>query len=233
VARSLPVSLAIRLAARIARSYTAGAARDFERALADPVAAQDRVQRRLAAATARTRYGREHGLPADADYARWCAQLPIVTWRELEPWLAAERDTPGALVPDGAVRWALTGGRTGPRKRVPYNAALQDAFSRMAYAWCHDVLAAGLVLRTGYCFLPVRRRTTPADGTGDLEEESDYLARPLAALLRQFVVVDPRVAELPSDDDFQLAVAASLVVGPPGLLRRQPRTRSRARPSPA
>jgi hypothetical protein len=30
-----------------------------------------------------------------------------------------------------------------------------------------------------------------------------------------------------------LAVAASLVVGPPGLLRRQPRTRSRARPSPA
>jgi len=30
-----------------------------------------------------------------------------------------------------------------------------------------------------------------------------------------------------------LAVAASLVVGPPGLVRRQPRTRSRARPSPA
>jgi hypothetical protein len=30
-----------------------------------------------------------------------------------------------------------------------------------------------------------------------------------------------------------LAVAASLVVVPPGLVRRQPRTRSRARPGPA
>jgi len=94
---------------------------------------------------------------------------------------------------------------------LPYTAALKDTFARAVYTWCHDVLAGGLKLRTGYCFLPVRRRATPGDGTGEAEEETDYLAGPLAALLRQFIVVDRHVPEIADEHEFQLAVAASLV----------------------
>src|SRR5438477_9167338 len=120
MARSLPVSLAIRLAGRIARSYTSSAARDFDRAIADPIAAQDRVLRRLSAATARTEYGRTHSVTGELDYADWRARLPIVRWSDLEPWIAAEHERPGSLVPDRVVQWARSAGRTGPRKRMPY-----------------------------------------------------------------------------------------------------------------
>src|SRR5439155_9777794 len=76
--RSLPGSLAVRAAARIFQGYSAPGVRDFVRCAEQTASAQATVLRRLAVATARTEYGRSHGITADADYRAWRDRLPVV-----------------------------------------------------------------------------------------------------------------------------------------------------------
>jgi len=209
--RSLPGSLLVRTGLRLLRGYTGPAAHRFAAAAADPAAAQDAVLARLVRAAATTGYGREHGVAAGDDLDAFRARLPVIGWDELQPWLAAEREQPGALVPGKVAAWVRSGGNTGPAKRVPYNAALKHAFAHMFYVWAHDLLANRLHLTKGYCYLNIPPPETVRDGRGDIEDEAEYLSGPLGALTRRFFVVDPRVRRLNDADAFLTVVALSLL----------------------
>src|SRR5687767_13355116 len=141
---SWPRNVAVRTASRLFQSYYARTARDFARCAEQSVSAQADVLRRLAAAVARTEYGRRYGVEAGADYATWRARLPVVDWSDLEPWISRERKRPGVLVADPVVQWVRSRCSACTYKLVPYTAALKGSFTRALSLWAHDLLSAGL-----------------------------------------------------------------------------------------
>lgn len=208
MSRSLPRELAVRTASRLFQTYSGLAASEFSRCAEQTEASQVAVLRRLAAATARTEYGRRYGIDADADYAKW-RELPVVDWPDLEPWITLERERPGALVADPVVQWVRSRCTHCMYKLVPYTAALKGSFSRALSLWGHDLVTAGLKLRTGYCYFEIDPPELRL--AGDFADDSDYVSRPLARLMRQVLVVDPRIKELRSTEHFQHVLALSLI----------------------
>ncbi len=123
--RSLPGTILVRTGLRLLRGYTGPAARAFAAAADDPAAAQRAVLARLVQGAAATGYGRHHGLQPDDDYPAFRDRLPVTTWSDLQPWLARERESPGALAPAPVQAWVRSGGNCGPAKHIPHTAALK------------------------------------------------------------------------------------------------------------
>ena len=203
--------LAVRGGARIFHGYSALGAREFVRSAERTPATQASVLRRLAEATARTEYGRSHGITADADYRAWRERLPVVDWLDLEPWIAREREHPGALVAAPVVQWTRSRCTSCTHKLIPYTSALKRSFTRALALWGHDLLSTGLKLRTGYCYLEIDPPEVRSSRTGEVADDGDYVARPLAALMRQVLVVDPQIRRLKDSASFERILALSLI----------------------
>jgi hypothetical protein len=212
--RSLVGSLAVRAASRIFRNYTAIMAREFERCARQTALTQAAVLGRIAVATARTEYGRHHGVQAGADYESWREKLPIVDWEDVAPWIAEERERPGSLVGDPVVQWTRSRCGSCGHKLVPYTSSLKNSFARALSLWGHDLLSSGLKLRRGYCYLEIDPPEVRWRGTAEIADDADYVAGPIAALMRYALVVDSRARELRSSESFSRVVALSLIAAP-------------------
>src|SRR5512138_1069978 len=92
----------------------------FERALAEPAAAQDAVRRRILDENRDTEYGRTHGFATVAGYEDFAAALPIVSYEDIEPlmlrMIEGARDV---LVARPVVYFGVSSGTTGRPKYVP------------------------------------------------------------------------------------------------------------------
>lgn len=116
----------------------AGAARRFQRAVADPQGAQADVLRGILAANAETTYGRQHGFADLRDPDAYRAAVPIVTHADLRPLITRmQRGESGLLTAERPTAWLRTTGSAGVPKDVPltpsYVRAYQEAL--MASLW--------------------------------------------------------------------------------------------------
>jgi hypothetical protein len=95
----------------------------FERALAEPVSAQDEVRRRILAENSNTEYGRATSFARAESYADFAAAVPIVSYEDLEPYLLRMIEgEPNLLVAAPVVYFGVSSGTTGGKKYVPIHA---------------------------------------------------------------------------------------------------------------
>lgn len=167
------------------------AARRFERALAAPAAAQQRVKGEIAARLARTDYGRWLGVRGPADFD---ARVPVVDHDDVADWLGRQRQEEGAVVtPDPVLFYEKTSGSSGPAKYIPYTAALRRSFSRAFAVWAHDLIARGPRFETGRIYASVspsfaHERATARGVPVGMADDRDYLDGWLRRVLAPFWV---------------------------------------------
>jgi hypothetical protein len=195
------------------------AQRRFAAALADPEAAQRRVQARLAARLAATEYGRHLGVRTPDDFA---ARVPVVDYDALAPWLARQRAEEGAvLTPERVLFYEKTSGSTGPAKYIPYTASLRRSFSRMFAVWAGDLLARGPGFTTGKLYMSVspsfaHEASTARGVPVGMADDRDYLDGWLRRLSAPFIVADGSLARARSVEAFKERTCA-LLLGEPDL----------------
>jgi hypothetical protein len=116
----------------------------FERALAEPMPAQEVVRQRILEANCDTEYGRAHGFASIGDYASFDAAVPIVSYDEIEPFmLRMIEGEQRVLIAAPAVYFGVSSGTTGRPKYAPIHAgfaaetelwmALERAFLHRAH----------------------------------------------------------------------------------------------------
>jgi hypothetical protein len=188
--------------------------RRFLAALADPEAAQARVQARLARRLAACEYGRALGVRTPADFA---ARVPVVDYETLAPWLDRQRAREGAVLTPEPVRfYEKTSGSTGPAKYIPYTASLRSSFSRMAAVWAGDLLAHGPDLSTGKLYISVSPSFAHEGATArgvpvGMSDDRDYLDGWLRRLAAPFIVADAAVARARDVQTFKQRTCALLL----------------------
>lgn len=104
----------------------------FDRALADPEAAQRETLARLIRHNASCAYGKDHGFAEATSYERYAERVPIVSYNNLEPYV--ERILGGeeqVLVADPVVYLATSSGTTGRKKYV----VIQPGFFEETANW--------------------------------------------------------------------------------------------------
>lgn len=88
--------------------------------LSRPEAAQADILRRLVEGYAKTSYGTVYGASSVGDLGDFQSKFPIVTYRDLQPYLDRVREGEySALLPEPVVRWVMTRGSTGAPKIIP------------------------------------------------------------------------------------------------------------------
>ncbi len=178
-------------------------ARRFRAALADPRAAQARVQAQLLAGAQATLYGR--------DFRTW-DQVPVTDWATMAPWVARQRAEGGAVLVADPVRfYERTSGSTGVAKDIPYTSRLLGAFSTLFSIWAEDLLASGPRFSTGRLYFSVSPRFGGAEaheaGTTD---DRDFLTGWVGAALRPFWLTVPGLAAAPDATTFWRTLAHAL-----------------------
>ena len=100
--------MTLQLHHRIIRTLAARRVTRLARALADPMAAQEGVLRRLVRCAARTEFGRAHGFASIRSVADFRPRVRLASDEELQPALArVVADAPAVQsVPPGVVRAA-------------------------------------------------------------------------------------------------------------------------------
>ncbi len=135
---TMKVNPLIRLAAKLGRFKAHRALAQFRRGLDDAVALQERVLRAHLAASARSRYGIDFGLPQVADYADFAARLPIVTYDDLAPYIEQVKAGDVSAMFNPATRvhmFAMTSGTTGSAKFIPVTERTLADYRRGWNAW--------------------------------------------------------------------------------------------------
>lgn len=184
--------LAPRAAAWLLRVGTARRAAAFQRALESPARAQRAVLARILRACGRTEYGRSLGIAPMQGPDEFRARVPISDYAALEPWIARQRASGGAVIAPGRVRgYQPTSGSGGAAKRIPYNDALLNTFRSLFHVWAHDLLMDGLSLRSGRTFISV---SPPQPSAGELQDDREYLGPALRLLIGRYLVAPPRVS---------------------------------------
>lgn len=103
------------------------AARRFEAATRDPVAAQYGKLMAIVEKNQDTEYGKEHGFSSIKTFKEWQKAVPIVTYEDIRG--RVERMTRGeknVLTADAPVMFARTSGTTGQSKYIPVTPTCQD-----------------------------------------------------------------------------------------------------------
>lgn len=142
--RPLPEAL-VRAGARLlfSRSFRA-----FERAAADPGAAQRERLFDLLQRNRDTAFGREHGFSAIASVKDFQRRVPIRGYDELEPWIQrVVSGEPNVLTAEPVIFFGRTSGTTGASKYIPVTASYVEEFRRGRRVWARQVAQAfpGLV----------------------------------------------------------------------------------------
>lgn len=174
----------------------------FERAAADPAAAQAARLRQLVDANRRTAFGREHGFDRIRTLADFQRRVPVRSYDELEPWIArAVAGEPNVLTAQPIVYFARTSGTTGAAKSIPITAAFLDEYRHSRRVWTRQVAQAFPGLVRGHV-LTVRSTRTEGTTPGGvaygplsvaLGNRDPGAAGRLGALLRPIERIPPEV----------------------------------------
>ena len=101
-----------------------------------PVQAQDRLLREILGANADTEFGRRHGFGSITSFQQFQEQVPIASYEDLEPYIAAEmHGRPNQLTKDPPVLFTTTSGTTGNRKYIPMTREGKRAKSHLTWLW--------------------------------------------------------------------------------------------------
>jgi len=186
----------------MARGLFSRSWRRFERAAADPAAAQAARLQQLVAANRQTAFGREHGFDRIRTLADYQRQVPIRSYDQLEPWiertLAGE---PNVLTAQPIVYFARTSGTTGAAKFIPITADFLDEYRHGRRVWTRQVAQAFPGLVRGHV-LTVRSTRTEGTTPGGvaygplsvaLGNRDPGAAGSLGALLRPIERIPPEV----------------------------------------
>lgn len=153
-------------------------------------AVQIALLRRVLNQLSTTSYGQRFGVSERWDYERFRAEVPLVTYEELQPFLAIER---GLLHQDVRV-WEPTGGSTGGSKWIPWTAQLQREFRRAISVWIFELYRRRPALKRGRGYWQITPKTEVvrpdwlAHQRVGFEGDGDYLG-PLGRLLERWVTV--------------------------------------------
>jgi hypothetical protein len=110
--------------------------RHFERALADPRAAQAAVLQRLVANNRDTVFGREHDFASVRSAADWARRVPLRDYEAFRPYVdRIEKGEPRVLTQEPMVRFISTSGTTAMPKLVPATASWQEEMSSLTRLW--------------------------------------------------------------------------------------------------
>ena len=108
----------------------------FLAAVRDPEKAQARKLQAILARHTRTAYGEDHAFGRIATPSQWQAQVPIVDWEQIAPWVErVSQGEEGVLTRDPVLMLEPTAGTTGPPKLLPYTEALLEEFMASTGPW--------------------------------------------------------------------------------------------------
>lgn len=176
--------------------------RAFERAAAAPESAQRERLRAIMALSARTEFGRKHGLAEVASLADLQRRVPVGDYSSFAPSIDREMlGHRGVICGERPVLYALSSGTTGAPKCVPFTPSYRAEFqtsllTSMGHVYRrHPHAFRGRLL---YFVAPARVRSAQ-DGT-DVGYTSGYNFERMPALVRQLYAVPAGVAASPSVD---------------------------------
>lgn len=193
--------------------------RAFQRSLQQPEAAQSRVLKRLLVRSACSDFGRCMGLDAGNPRVAF-ERLQPMDYAELAAQIKADMAAgTHSFSPDPVRFYERTSGSSGAVKHIPYNRALRNAFDRMFRIWACDLLKSVLKLSSGRVFMSVsppllgRVKTEHGVPVGTADDTA-YLRRPLALLLRPFLVAPAAALRLREATGFKDVLSAALLAEP-------------------
>jgi hypothetical protein len=125
----------------------------FERACADPAAAQAAVLARILAANAGTAFGHDHGFASITSAAAYARAVPVAGYERFRPYVdRAVRGEPGVLTTAAPIAYQRTSGTTGVPKLVPAPRAWCGEMAELTRLWVlgavrdHPAAVAGRAL---------------------------------------------------------------------------------------
>jgi hypothetical protein len=200
----------------------------FQAALKQPEVAQRKLQRQIFRQFLASDYGqalqKHRGIDAMADWQK----IPVITYEEIRDGIEGDRPLSlqsihhSHLTKEAVVCYERTSGSSGAVKWIPYTRSLLSSFNLMFCYWAWDLITHGPRLQTGrlyFCISPQLQHSQDSQPTdrplaNALQDDSDYLAPLLKALLRPFWVglaVPRRVQRV---EVFQHALAIALLEAP-------------------
>lgn len=181
----------------------------FERALTNPRLAQTRAFQEILRLASATKYGQIRALDEKTSLAEFRRRVPIVTYDDIESWIAKERaGDAGVIAPEEVLFFEPTSGSSGSRKWIPYTQRLKSSFHNMFLLWLEDLITNGPRLRIGSAWMSVS--LAPEAVTG-LKDDSEYLCGAWSWLLRRFLAVPSDIRNLKDENTFCHVLSVCLI----------------------
>jgi GH3 auxin-responsive promoter len=110
--------------------------RHFNALCRTPVQAQDDLLRQILETNADTEFGRRHGFGAIRSFGAFQERVPLSTYEDLEPYIAAEMNgRPNQLTKEAPILFTTTSGTTGNRKYIPMTGQGKRDKSHLTWLW--------------------------------------------------------------------------------------------------
>lgn len=172
----------------------------FRRALREPAAVQRALLRRLVARNASTAFGAAHGFSSIRTIDEYRRRVPLRTYDELQPWLAAVAGGRSHVLTAERVDWLEpSGGSAGPSKLLPYTRGLRDELAAATLPWLVDLYGNRPRVRGGTAYWAISPPTRlPAASPGGVpigaDDDADYFPAFFRGLVARGQAVPTTVA---------------------------------------
>lgn len=182
-------------------SAAAPALRAFHRALRDPLAAQERVLRRVLAANAESDYGRRHGFGRMRSAREYQERTPIVAYDDLRREVGQiVGGRAGVLTAEPAVAFERTTGSSGACKLVPFTDSMLRELRAGVLAWMADLYLGEPSLLLGGAYWSVSPLGSEVERTAGgipigFEEDVQYFGG-LGPALARVLLTPPGLARI-------------------------------------
>ena len=172
---------------------------------------------RILAGNRDTDYGLAHGFSGIGDLAAFQARVPLTTYDDYEPWIAAIRaGGAGVLTAEPVLLLHPSSGSTAPSKLIPYTAGLRAEFAGALRTWLTDLVRHFPGLRGGAAYFTITPPTLPPDlGPSRVPigfaDDTFYLDPWLGEQVAARLVTPAGLDESMEMDDFWDATVAALL----------------------
>ena len=182
----------------------------------EPEAAQLATLRRILRNTADTAYGRAHDLEGVRGLEDFQDRAPLVTWDDLEPWVARiAAGEAGVLTVEPVVLLEPTGGSSGGTKRIPYTRSLQREVQTAVGAWVSDLFQHVPAAARGPAYWAVSPAVPHEQTAGGVpvgfEDDGAYLSPLHRGLARATLAVPGAVRHVLEVDPWRYATLRALL----------------------
>jgi hypothetical protein len=174
----------------------------FTRAMADPVAAQERQLRTILSDSQDSAFGRRYAFASTKDIDTFRSRVPVHGYDDVAGEIQAMAGgAPGRLCSSEVLLYEETAGTSGCAKLIPYTEESLRAFRRALYPWLCDLVRAhpGIAEGRGYWALsPISRpsRTTAGGVPVGMASDAGYFGDDLAAAFGDLSVVPHTLASV-------------------------------------